>query len=293
MSKLHKVNKVWRDFMSKRNKNNKQKKYSNLFDEIEDELNKPSELYYPNVYIANDIVQTPDKKRGKVTGAKNGEVSVVLDHELTIEIYKHDDLALIEGADGYTGNIFDNNKGSKLYNTVYSQSYKTHCTKSHWMDEFKLKDDLTIYLSARKMHNKREKGETLPDIGCYMDSGWMQDTFWLSPNCPSNDKLFDTGEIPTLYIDWRDMGVIPVLEYSQAIIWCMSRLMEGQKLEIGCYGAHGRTGTLLAGILVYQGMTGTEAIKEVRSQHCKSAIETKVQEELIETYHKELVKLNG
>ena len=84
------------------------------------------------------------------------------------------------------------------------------------------------------------------------------------------------------------MGVISVYDFSVSIVWCITRMMEGEKLEIGCYGSHGRTGTLLAGILVYLGATAKDAIKEVRTRHCNRAIETKGQEDLIARYEESL-----
>ena len=60
---------------------------------------------------------------------------------------------------------------------------------------------------------------------------------------------------------------------------------------MGCFGAHGRTGTLLASILVYEGYTATDAINKVRKDYCDRAIENKKQEDLIQLYETALSKV--
>lgn len=47
---------------------------------------------------------------------------------------------------------------------------------------------------------------------------------------------------------------------------------------IACIGSHGRTGTALASLLVVDGMDPEKAIVEVRTKHCRRAIETPAQE---------------
>ena len=60
-------------------------------------------------------------------------------------------------------------------------------------------------------------------------------------------------------------------------------------IEIGCVGAHGRTGTFMALVLVESGYTADEAIKIVRKDYCKHAIETVKQEEMIKEYERNLI----
>jgi hypothetical protein len=53
-------------------------------------------------------------------------------------------------------------------------------------------------------------------------------------------------------------------------------------------GAHGRTGTLLACLLVLQGSGAQEAIRLVRKSHCFNAIETSSQEIFVHRFYNDL-----
>jgi len=243
-------------------------------------------------FLKGDIVETPKGKRARVTGQKGDVVDCYIFDDFALQTFDSDKLKLIDAVDGWKGDKIK--KGSEYTaNKYHGVQAKFHKPCNHWMDEFKLLDDWKIYLSAKGTPSPKRTGLT-PTMGCYMDSGWMLgNTFWFTPNAPINPDLFDTEEIPTLYVKWQDMHAIGLKEYSQTIVWCLSRIFEGERLEIGCHGAHGRTGTLLAGILVYQGMTAEDAINEVHKQHCEKAIETNPQTELIKRYAKELDKQNG
>ncbi len=52
----------------------------------------------------------------------------------------------------------------------------------------------------------------------------------------------------------------------------------GQRVEIGCYGGHGRTGTALACLAVLCGQAPDEAVSWVRGTYCERAVETDEQE---------------
>ena len=239
---------------------------------------KDDEDYLPDGYfLVGDIVQTRTGEKGKVTTVKSKIVDVYIFEACAIETYPESDLHLIKGIDAK----------QQYHKGVYGSAF-SYNPCNHWMDEFKLQDGLSIYLSARGMGNKKRDVDEVPTVGCYMDHSWNNGYFTLTPHAPQHEDLFVREQVPSMFISWGDMQAIPLMEYSQAIVWCMSRMMSGEVLEIGCIGAHGRTGTLLAGILVYQGMTATEAMAKVRKDHCSKAIESKKQEDLIRNYHKEL-----
>lgn len=119
---------------------------------------------------------------------------------------------------------------------------------------------IKIYASSH--NNTRKPGEFVPDWGLYLDSMWHP-TGWRYE-----------------YIDWPDMStpyndVIAV----EAIIEAYERaLLHGQKVEVGCIGGHGRTGTVLACMAVLEGLTADAAMQLVWASYCKHAIETKSQE---------------
>ena len=270
-------------------------------------LKKEEDTMAHEFYYKGDIVETPMGEIGKVIYINDNSITVKIDRDKSdfITAYKGDELLLISGADDGTDNLWqeyiEDSKSIGTQTTFTGLKGKGKGKKykpgkhflprcNHSMDPFKLNEDMTIYLSGRGTTVKKDS--VVPTAGCYMDSGWMKGTFWMTPNQTGEyiDGLFPDTSVDTLYLNWRDMGVIPVYDFSVAIVWCVTRMMEGENLEIGCYGSHGRTGTLLAGVLVYLGATAEEAIKEVRTKHCDRAIETKGQEELIAKYEESLRK---
>ena len=84
-------------------------------------------------------------------------------------------------------------------------------------------------------------------------------------------------------IDWPDFGVLDLKEFALTINEITTKLLAGESVHIGCIGAHGRTGTLLAGLTVaVEGCNGPEAIRRVRVRYCKHAVETDAQKFLID-----------
>ena len=96
---------------------------------------------------------------------------------------------------------------------------------------------------------------------------------------------------PAIFINWPDMGVMLVNEIRPVVKYVRMMLNNATKspIEIGCVGAHGRTGTFMALVLVESGYTADEAIKIVRKDYCKHAIETVKQEEMIKEYERNLI----
>jgi len=79
-------------------------------------------------------------------------------------------------------------------------------------------------------------------------------------------------------LDWPDMTA-PThvgIRFWMDLVKALPR-----KVCIACMGAHGRTGTAIAAILVADGMDGDQAIRTVRKEHCPRAIETVEQEQYI------------
>ena len=171
-------------------------------------------------------------------------------------------------------------------------SYQTYLTKTcdHNMDEFKLRTGY-IYISA--VRNKvKAKDAFKPTHGCYMDTAWIKERFLTTAGV--NLLPYGLLEQEAVHIKWPDRDIIPVNYLHTAVVFCHGTVADNSKvLEIGCHGAHGRTGTLLAAIIVYQGATAEEAIDQVRSEHCSHAIETKSQEMLIKEYQNYIADRRG
>jgi hypothetical protein len=91
-----------------------------------------------------------------------------------------------------------------------------------------------------------------------------------------------TRAIPDLVtIKWRDYGVPMVgVEFWRKLY---ETLPDG-RIVVCCVGSHGRTGTCLASFMITVGnMSSYDAIMMVRAKHCAHAIESKVQEEYLDS----------
>ena len=254
-------------------------------------------------FIKDDPVVLPDGKEATVIRVDKNSVLIKMNEGGNTKTVKPKDLTILwdklyetdptgwtpyEHNEYLTGTTYI--QGTSPKKTYTGKSFALNC--QHNMTEFKLKGGDSVYLnSLRGKYSKSTPTVEPPTVACYLDSGWLdQAQFWFTGDAPIEDDLYDASKTPTLYIAWRDMGTIPLRELSQAVVWCLRRVKEGERLAIGCHGAHGRTGTLLACLLVHEGDTATEAINKVRKEYCTKAIETKGQEELIIKYDNELIK---
>jgi hypothetical protein len=123
---------------------------------------------------------------------------------------------------------------------------------------------VTVFASSLN-YNARETPD--PDFGLYADWSW---------------KPRWRNEL----IDWQDFG----LPYNQHLAYdqiydAFERALEGQIVEVGCIGGHGRTGTILACMATLDGMQPEEAIDHIRSTYCQMAIESTSQEFYVEWFH--------
>jgi hypothetical protein len=137
---------------------------------------------------------------------------------------------------------------------------------SHFADPYTTYDGkLTFYLtSGRAGGNNRKEGEFVPDWGLYFDWSWRP--WWRAE-----------------HIDWKDFGLPEAWDIAfEQLTVAIEKATAGNKVEMGCIGAHGRTGTALAAINVILGCSAKEAIKHVRKHHCHHAIESASQEWWVE-----------
>jgi len=102
-----------------------------------------------------------------------------------------------------------------------------------------------------------------PDFGLYLDPRWQP---------PWNHA----------HIDWPDFG----LPYDADAVRCslaalLQRARSGERVEVGCLGGHGRTGTALACLAVLSGHPAGDAVNWVRAHYCPEAVETAEQEAFV------------
>jgi hypothetical protein len=102
-----------------------------------------------------------------------------------------------------------------------------------------------------------------PDYGLYLDSRWQ--------------PPWEHG-----HLDWPDFGVPASTEaVVEALTTLLERARSGQRIEVGCLGGHGRTGTALACLAVLAGHPASGAVAWARSSYCAKAVETPAQEAFV------------
>ena len=102
-----------------------------------------------------------------------------------------------------------------------------------------------------------------PDFGLYLDNRWQP---------PWSHS----------HLDWPDFGVPADPEDLRvALEDLLRRARDGQRVEMGCLGAHGRTGTALACLAVLTGVHPDQAVTWVRSNYCEKAVETPEQADFV------------
>ena len=105
-----------------------------------------------------------------------------------------------------------------------------------------------------------------PDFGVYLDDKWAPP--W------AHSKVF-----------WPDFGVPPdVAALREQLTSVLRRAAAGDRVEIGCLGAHGRTGTALACLAIIDGHDPDSAVDWVRTNYCEGAVETPEQEAFVRAF---------
>lgn len=143
----------------------------------------------------------------------------------------------------------------------YNNNYKK-C--DHTFDRFILPNaenhaDVDIRISGARRHTE----DTTPDLGIYAANCWNPDSV-------------------AMFIPWTDYG-LPTCSFtvaSRTLQKAWAAALDGEVVEFGCMGGHGRTGTMLAcmAILADPTMSGDEAVAHVRKVHCTKAVESSQQE---------------
>jgi hypothetical protein len=102
-----------------------------------------------------------------------------------------------------------------------------------------------------------------PDYGLYLDPSWQ-------PPWPHD------------LLAWPDFGVPADEEaVTTALLALLDRARSGQRVELGCLGGHGRSGTGLSILARMSGAPRGEAVAWVRAHYCEQAVETAAQEAFV------------
>lgn len=148
---------------------------------------------------------------------------------------------------------------------------------NHWREPIHVLNG-TILCSGYMSRPKTVTDASLlpyPDAGYYLDWMWPRIVGNISSAgmpCPI-EPLW-----PFVSIDWPDRGIIDDASLRLVAEQLAGYLKAGKTVEIGCQGGHGRTGTLIAAVmLLHSNQSVKECVDWLRRAYCKEAIETEVQ----------------
>ena len=166
----------------------------------------------------------------------------------------------------------------------------------HWRDRVPIADKIVLASSLRgvaSLDNNPQKSNppsalAIPYLSVYLDAEWASaGSVWA--NCKGREivkelELWRSSNGPAaIIVPWPDYGVIPPNSFMDLVIMVGSLIDEGEVVEVGCVGGHGRTGTLLAAVLgVLENVDAGEAVAALRSRYCAKAVETEGQAGLLE-----------
>ena len=122
-------------------------------------------------------------------------------------------------------------------------------------DPVSLPDGTVVWAVSFDASSPYERDEE-PAFGLYLDARW--DPPW-----------------PHAHLDWPDFSVpADRVAAMTALTDVLERARRGERVEMGCLGAHGRTGTALACLAVFAGCPASDAVTWVRENYCSHAVET-------------------
>jgi hypothetical protein len=125
--------------------------------------------------------------------------------------------------------------------------------------------DGTIVVGSRFLVDDPYQPDDPPTFGLYFDEHWA--------------PPWDHAHLP-----WVDFGVPDAAALRAALEGVLERARRGERVEIGCLGGHGRTGTALACLAVLTGTPPGEAVAWVRATYCETAVETSEQQAFVSSF---------
>jgi protein-tyrosine phosphatase len=154
-------------------------------------------------------------------------------------------------------------------------------TCRHWREPVDLLDGAVVFASAWfDRPHRRRVDMAWPEVGFYLDGSWASATLLSSPGFRPPFASRKRAQI--VIYPWPDLGLPrDPRRFRRALRWVLEQAVRGRRVEVGCAGGHGRTGTTLSGLLVLQGMGPREAVRRVRRSYCDEAIESREQASMV------------
>lgn len=154
----------------------------------------------------------------------------------------------------------------------------------HWREPVELLNGVTVFASAWFDRPGGRVDSDWADVGLYLDGSWANLTLLCSPGFRPRFAQYRPSRL--LVYPWPDLGVPrEPARFLRALRWALRQATEGKRVEIGCAGGHGRTGTTLAAMLILQGMSPKRAAARIRKTYCHEAIESKGQMQMLLRLH--------
>ena len=168
-------------------------------------------------------------------------------------------------------------KSKKKKNTAVTVAQVGWNLCSHWQDEVIIGESVVL-VSGILGH--QALGGVEPDFGMYLDAGWAR---VVNHDLVTPGTSYGRNDGPEVWVvSWRDYSALNQRKYTQVVTTTADKIRENKLVEVGCAGAHGRTGTVLAGLLVaLEKKSAKQAIEAVRDRHCESAVEIQSQQEMV------------
>lgn len=154
-------------------------------------------------------------------------------------------------------------------------------TCRHWREPVDLCDGLTVFASAWFDRPYRHRVDMdWPDVGFYLDGSWAGAALVSSPGF--RPPFAGRRSTQMVIYPWPDMGLPRDLRrFKRALRWLLEQAAGGRRVEIGCAGGHGRTGSTLAALLILQGMSYRAAVRRIRRSYCRDAVESLEQSSML------------
>ena len=166
-------------------------------------------------------------------------------------------------------------KEVKTYNTNTYDWYGSYSKCDHWRVNVPINGVPGHLLASGHLNSPKStpsKWAPYPDMGVYLSPFWIDD---LGGMAGVGMAAPITPLWPYIWVTWADMGDISARYFDVLVSTVAAALSEGKTVEIACAAGHGRTGTLLAGVLArVEGLGANAAIKAVRDRYCDQAVET-------------------